>query len=124
MLAACTETTDPLASPVSEEQAIEMAENALQGFNNGDYEAWSRDWSDAMKSAIDEDAFLVFRDQFHAQLGDYTDLIEVSGDQGADPGTYRWTYDIQFEDGAYRMWFGFKEGSTLIEGVTFEDPEA
>lgn len=124
ILAACGATTDPVASPVSEEQAIEMAENALQGFNERDYATWSRDWSDTMKSAIDENGFLSFRDQFHGQLGNYTQLTGVSGSQGADQGTYRWTYDIQFENGAYRMWFGFKEGSTLIEGVSFEDPKA
>jgi hypothetical protein len=44
--------------------------------------------------------------------------------QGSDRGTYRWTYDIQFENGAYRTWFGFKEGSPLIEGVSFEEPTA
>ena len=44
--------------------------------------------------------------------------------QGSDRGTYRWTYDIQFENGAYRMWLGFKEGSPLIECVSFEEPTA
>jgi len=124
LLAACGGSSDPVASPISEDQAIEMAENALQAFNDGDYAAWSRDWSETMKSAIDEEAFLAFRDQFHAQLGDYTAVTNVTGAQGSDRGTYRWTYDIQFENGAYRMWFGFKGESPLIEGVSFEEPTA
>lgn len=124
VLAACGGTSTPVESPVSEDQAIEMAENALEAFNEGDYSAWSRDWSETMKSAIDEQAFLAFRDEFHAQLGDYTAVTNVTGAQGSDRGTYRWTYDIQFENGDYRMWFGFKEGSPLIEGVSFEEPTA
>lgn len=49
-------------------------------------------------------------------------ITDVTGTQGEDPDTYRWTFDVQFENGSYIMWFGFKEGSKLIEGVTFEEP--
>lgn len=121
-LAACAQSSAAVPSPVSEEQAVEMAERALQGFNNGDYEAWSADWSPKMKDAIDESAFLSFRDQAHALLGDYVEISKVTGAAGADAGTFRWTFDVQFEGGPYRMWLGFKEGSSLIEGVTFEEP--
>lgn len=98
-----------------------MAESALEGFNTADYALWSADWSPMMKQAIDERAFLSFRDQFHSQLGDYVAIAEVTGSQGADAGTFRWTFDVEFENGAYRMWFGFKQDSTLIEGVSFEE---
>lgn len=120
-LAACAQSSAAVASPVSEDQAVEMAERALQGFNDRDYETWSADWSPAMKEAIDESAFLSFRDQARAQLGDYVEISKVTGATGSDPGTYRWTFDVQFERGPYRMWFGFKEGSSLIEGVTLEE---
>lgn len=122
VLAACGATSTSVGSPISEEDAVQMAENALEAFNGGDYAAWSRDWSETMKSAIDEEAFLSFREQFHAALGDYTAITDVTGAPGADSGTYRWTFDVQFERDDYRMWFGFKEGSRLIEGVSFEEP--
>lgn len=117
------ETTDA-DSPISEAEAIEMAENALMAFNTGDYAAWSRDWSDTMKSAIDEDAFQTFRSQYHGALGDYVEISKVTGGPGGDPGTYRWTYDVEFEQRAYTVWFGFKAGSKRIEGVSFEEPSA
>jgi hypothetical protein len=98
-----------------------MAENALQAFNDRDYAAWSEDWSETMKAAIDEEGFLAFRDQFHADLGDWTGISNVKGGTGTAAGTYRWTYDLEFENGSYQMWFGFKEGSPLIEGVSFEE---
>ena len=121
LLVACGPASAPIGSPITEEQATEMAENALQAFNDRDYTAWSRDWSETMKSAIGEDAFFAFRDQYHGQLGNWIAITNVSGGPGADERTYRWTYDLDFENGEYRMWFGFKEGSPLIEGVSFEE---
>lgn len=123
-LAACARSSAAVPSPVTEEQAVEMAERALEGFNHGDYALWSGDWSPEMKAAIDEAAFLSFRDQTHELLGDYVEITGVTGAPGSDPGTFRWTFDIQFEHGPYRMWFGFKEGSPLVEGVVFEEPSA
>lgn len=121
LLVGCGSTSEPIESPVTEAQATEVAESALRGFNDRDYAVWSGDWSETMKGAIDEEAFLAFRDEFHAQLGDWTAITNVSGGSGADEGTYRWTFDLEFENGSYRMWFGFKEGSLLIEGVSFEE---
>lgn len=74
-----------------------------------------------MKGAIGEDAFCAFRDEYHGQLGNWTAITIASGGPGADEGTYRWTYDLEFDNGVYRMWFGFKEGSPSIEGVSFEE---
>lgn len=124
LMAACGGTPNPVGSPVSEEQAIEMAESALQAFNAGDYAGWSQDWSETMKSAIDEQAFLAFRDQALAQLGDYVAIKSVAGAPGETAGFYRWTFEVHFEQADYGIWFGFKEGSPLIEGVQFEEPAA
>lgn len=121
MVTACAQSSAAVPSPVTEEQAVQMAESALEGFNARDYVLWSADWSPTMKQAIDQEAFLAFRDQFHSQLGDYVEIAEVTGSQGSDAGTFRWTFDVEFENGSYRMWFGFKRGSTLIEGVSFEE---
>lgn len=122
IIGACGDDPASIESPVTEEQVTEMADNALKAFNSGDYSAWSRDWSDAMKAAIDGDAFTAFRDQFHATLGDYQRIVSVTGSDGSAPGTYRWTFDIEFENAPYRMWFGFKKDSPQIEGVSFEEP--
>lgn len=124
LLAACGGTSNPVGSPVSEEQAIEMADSALQALNAGDYAGWSRDWSETMKSAIDEQAFLAFREEARAQLGDYVAIESVTGAPGETSGFYRWTFQVQFEQADYGIWFGFREGSPLIEGVQFEEPTA
>jgi hypothetical protein len=121
---ACGQSAPDPTSPVTEEQAVAMAANALEAFNRGDYAAWSKDWSEAMKTAIDEDAFLDFRQEYRAALGDYVSIEDVDGAPGSSAGVYRWTFDVAFEKADYRMWFGFVEGSPLIEGVSFEEPSA
>jgi hypothetical protein len=46
-------------SVLSQEEATEIVENAMQGLADGDYAAWSRDWSDTMKSAIPKKPFWI-----------------------------------------------------------------
>lgn len=51
-LAACSSSPDPattITPSVDEATATGMARNALDGFNAGDYAAWSRDWSDTLR---------------------------------------------------------------------------
>lgn len=124
LFAACAGEGTPVASPVTEEQVTEMAENALRAYNSGDYSAWSRDWSDTMKGAIGEEAFLGFRASAQDLLGNYVAIKSATGAQGQDRGTYRWTFDVEFHKAHAVVWFGFKEGSPLIEGVNFEEPAA
>lgn len=124
LVAACSAPKADVESPIIEDQAIEMADAALQALNAGDYTGWSQDWSDTMKSAINEQAFLAFRDQVQAQFGDYVAIKSARGGPGETPGFYRWTFQVQFEQSDYGMWFGFKQGSPLIEGVQLEEPTA
>ena len=66
-------TIDPVVDAAA---ATTMATRALTGFNEGDYAAWSADWSDTMKAAIDEPAFLAAREQLMATLGKYVSLSD------------------------------------------------
>lgn len=121
-VAACSTDNSGVVSPVSEDQAIAIADNALRGFNERDYAVWARDWSETMKSAIGEAAFLSFRDQYHAELGDYVAITDTTGTPGDNPGVYRWAFDVEFTNAPYRMVLAFKEGSGLVEGIHFEAP--
>lgn len=123
VLAGCG-TSEPVTSPVTEDQAIEIADNALVGYNLADYEVWTRDWSQTMTAAIGPDAFASFQEEYHAVLGDYLAIARAEGGAGADAGTYRWTFDVQFENAEIQMILGFKAGSPLVEGVRFADPTA
>lgn len=111
-------------SPITRDEAVDIAENALQGYNDGDYATWSRDWSPAMTSAISEEAFLAFREAYQGELGDWLAIEDVTGAPGESDGVYRWTFDVEFENADYVVWFAFAEGSPLVEGIQFAEPGA
>jgi hypothetical protein len=118
-LAACSPSPEPAASPtpsVDEATATEMAQHALEALDAGDYRAWSRDWSETLKGAIGESAFLAFREQARAQLGAYV-AIEDTLLTSVQPGTHRWEFTVRFEKATATLSFGFIDGGTAIEGV-------
>ena len=124
--AACgsgTSAAAPASAPadpvVDAAAATTMATRALTGFNEGDYAAWSADWSDTMKAAIDEPAFLAAREQLMATLGKYVSLSDPQLGSYV-PGTYRWTFAVAFEQQPATFWISFKGDSPRIEGVRFE----
>ena len=116
MLAAGCGSTST-ASPVTEDEARAMAENMLAAYNTGEYGAWSRDWSQVMKDAIGEDAFLAFRDQTMATAGSFVSIGSIQSRPGNNPGVTRWEFETEFENGPMDFMIAFEEGSKLIEGV-------
>jgi hypothetical protein len=118
-LAGCSSDPTPATSPipsVEEAEATAMARNALDAFNAGDYAAWSRDWSDTLRAAINESAFLAFREQTVARLGKYVS-IEDTTLTSVKAGTHRWVFTVRFEQATATLSFGFVDGRTAIEGV-------
>lgn len=108
-------------SVLSQEEATAIVENAMQGLADGDYAAWSRDWSDTMKSAIPEEAFLEYRSQVTAQYGQFVSIESVTVEPGKKQGYVRWAAVCNFENGRIKFNFSFENDGRLIEGVL---PEA
>jgi hypothetical protein len=108
-------------SVLSQEEAAAIVENAMQGLADGDYAAWSRDWSDTMKSAIPEKAFLDYRSQVTAQYGQFVSIESVTVEPGKKQGYVRWAAICNFENGRIKFNFSFENDGRLIEGVS---PEA
>ena len=114
-----TSAAAPSGRAVDEGHATEIATNALNAFNAGDYAGWTRDWSAAMKGAIKEADFLAFRDQLIAAKGKFVAIERV--DVGSNkPGTYRYTFTVAFELGSARLGFAFAGDSASVEGVFYE----
>lgn len=108
---------DEATSILTQEEATEIAENAMQGLADGDYAAWSHDWSYAMKNAIREDAFLDFREQVTAQYGRFVSIQSVEIQPGAQEGYVRWVATCDFEKAQIKMNFSFLSDGVEIEGV-------
>jgi hypothetical protein len=89
------ESSGPTATP-NEQQARTIAENMLTAYNSGDYGAFSRDWSSAMKLVIGEDEFREYRDKTLPLTGQYVKLTSLTptGDQDNEGHLH---YDIQAE---------------------------
>lgn len=120
VLASACRTSAPqgeVISILSQDEATEILENAMQGFQNGDYAAWSRDWSYAMKNAIREDAFLDFREQVSAQYGQFVSIQSIEIQPGAKEGYVRWVATCDFEKAQIKMNFSFLSDGVEIEGV-------
>lgn len=94
-----------------------MAERAFDALNDGDYQGWSADWSDAMKSAIGEDAFQSFRKQLMAQYGRFVSVQSVEQRPGEQEGFIRYAFELEFERGTVPFAFGFREDGEQIEGA-------
>lgn len=120
LVSACGTSNASQGEPVSilsQKEATEILENAMQGFQRGDYAAWSRDWSYAMKNAIREDAFLDFREQVTAQYGQFVSIRSIEIRPGAKAGYVRWVATCDFEKAQIMMNFSFLNDGVEVDGV-------
>jgi hypothetical protein len=104
-------------SALTQDEATAIVNNAMEGYIEGDYTAWSRDWSTAMKSAIPEANFLAFREQLTGQVGRLVSIGPVEISSGVNEGFVRWSTLCNFEKGQVRFSFGFANDGKMIEGV-------
>jgi len=119
VIIACSGARADGPGAVDEARATEIAAQALEAFNAGDYDGWSRDWSEAMKEAIDADAFTAWRAAAMEQLGRYVSLGAATR-TSRSPGTYRWTFTVRFEKGEAPFGFAFAGEGQQVEGVFAE----
>lgn len=121
--AACTGTApgSPAAeSPVTEAEARAIAGEMLAAYNDGDYAAWSRHWSQRMKDAIDAEAFGGFRTQAMESAGRFEEIEDVALRPARDRAdAVRWEFTSRFTRGAVVFTIVFHTDSTQIEGVDF-----
>lgn len=116
---------------VSGEEAAEVlvyadpiADNLMQGFNEGNYTVYSRDFSPEMRQALDEAAFVQNRDDVTSRIG----LYESRGDPVVtEIGEFvAVTYQATFEreDGvALRLVFKKGDESHQFYGLWFNSPK-
>jgi len=109
-----------VTSVLTETEAAAIAENALNGLNSGDYAAWSHDWDDSMKSAINEEAFLQYREQVLSQVGPYQSVLSVEMTPSKNADSVRWVFTCQFEKAKVRLIMAFPQDGKLANTVLTE----
>lgn len=115
--------TGDVTSVFTEAEAIAVAENALTALNSGDYAAWSRDWDDALKGAINKDAFLSYREQVLAETGQYQSILSAEMTPSKNAGSVRWVFTCQFENAQIRFIMAFPQDGKLANTVLTEAVE-
>jgi hypothetical protein len=111
---------DQATSSLSEDQATEIADHALRGYNEGDYGMWSRNWTDAMTSAIKEKDFLAFRDQQMKDFGTYVSIDSAELTAAKTDGFILWKFTVEYENGQQLFVMTFGQDGDRVEGVRTE----
>lgn len=114
---------DEVTSAFTEAEATAVGENALNALNSGDYAAWSRDWDETMKAAVNEDAFLQYREQTLAQVGQFESILAVEMNPSRQAGSVRWVFTCQFEKARVRFIMAFPQDGRLANTVLTEPAE-
>lgn len=101
-----------------------IVDNVMQGFNEGNYAMYSRDFSPEMKQALDEAAFERNREDVTSRIGLYESrsdpVVTQTGEYIAV--TYRATFER--EDGvALRFVFKKDDPSHRLHGLWFNSPK-
>lgn len=112
-----------VTSVLTEAEATAIAENALNALNTGDYAAWSRDWDNDLKGAINEEAFLQFREQALGQVGQFQSILSAEMAPSTRADSVRWVFTCQFENAKVRFIMAFPKDGRLANTVTTEAAE-
>ena len=107
--------------PVTEEQVRSMAESALLGLNDDNYDAWTAHFGTMMKAAVPRDVFTTVRDSVLAGVGAFESIEGITSEPAQTEGHTRWIVTGNFEQGQLRLIYVIPNDGNRIEGVTFEE---
>jgi Protein of unknown function (DUF3887) len=128
LIAGCGSSTaeydaEPTSVAVNEQEASAMAEDLLAGFNAGEYAAFSRDWSPALKDGITEPGFVAFRDELMSTNGTFVSISDVTLTEADTPGHVKYVFATEFDNGPVTLTITLKRDQEQIEGVFMESAE-
>ncbi|MCK9342608.1 MAG: DUF3887 domain-containing protein [Massilibacteroides sp.] len=100
-----------------------IADNLMQGFNEGNYTMYSHDFSPEMKQALEEAAFEQNREFVTSRIGLYESRSDPVVTQTGEHITVNYKAKFEREDGvALRLVFQKGDGSHRLHGLWFNSP--
>lgn len=114
---------DPVESRVSKGEALFSAESALRGINERSYEMWSTGWSDELRAAIEEGAWLEFNEALLGEYGDYEEILESRVNAAETKGFVRFSFLVQFERSVQMLVHVYPTDGDAIVGIFLRDPQ-
>jgi hypothetical protein len=97
LLAACALNAPAGTAALTEGQAREIAEQTLSALNDGDYEAFSANFDEKLREAINEQRFEELRLLVQESSGGFVSLTGPKLVKTASPQTVGYVYDCKFE---------------------------
>ena len=98
--------------------ANKTAERVFQSFNTGDYSQFSMNFSDRLKSGINESSFSGMRNQILDKYGNYTSKAAPQG--SVIQGYNNFVYDCSFEKGTMKIRLVMNTTNpSLVDGLWF-----
>lgn len=106
------------------EYADPIADNLMQGFNEGNYTKYSRDFSPEMRQALDEAAFEQNRESVTSRIGLYESRRDPVVTQIDEYIAVNYKAEFEREDGvALRFVFQKGDESHQLHGLWFNSPK-
>ncbi len=87
----------PVESRMTLEEATAIAETALRGLDEGDYEMFAAAWSDELRAGISPEDFERTRESTLAAAGRFVSILEARTAPGAGEGYVRFYFVCEFE---------------------------
>ena len=110
--------TGPATSVVTEEQAIEMATNALvNGYNNEDRDGYVSNMDGSMKAAITQEALIEVVKPLKEKYGNFVSVESAELGHAKTVGYVRWTFTSKFEKGTLYFALVFPQDGTKATGA-------
>lgn len=104
-----------------------MTENLLLAIENGDYTAFSRDFDDAMKNALNLANFQQLKSQFDSKIGDYVNGSKtfIRGERTGNyiMAYYKANYTNEPAGVTVKVVFTSGNGPAKITGLWFSSPK-
>ena len=113
-LVSCTQK-----EPLTKQQATDIGLNAIKALDQGDYKAYTRDFTVMMKSVVPEKDFMAYHETAQQNLGKFVNFEKVEQVPAETEGFIRWQYTCVFEKGKMLLSLVFKENGRRIESVHF-----
>jgi Protein of unknown function (DUF3887) len=105
---------------LTNDEIIAITKNILTALDNGNYAAFSRDFSDEMKNALPEDQFNKLGDMLHKFSGKFISTGNLSLSNNQDFALYQIICKYEHEDVVVTIVFRIK--GKLVEGLYFDSP--
>lgn len=115
---------EDVESLVTKEEATDVAEIALGGFNTGDFDAWTTQWHSSLTDAIEKSAWLEFRAPLMQDFGPSISVIETRLTAADTEGFVRFSFLVEHERGELILVHVYPNDGDEIVGAFMAEPAA